>query len=276
MEWMANLLGYVVRLIYDITSNNYAFSIILFTILTKLALFPLNLKQMKSNKEMQKIKPKYDEVMKKYKDNKQKQSEEITKIYAEHKINPLGGCLPLIVQMFLIIAIFYVVKQPLTYVVQMSKDDIRIYTQEVLEKDVVNENEMKSNEIIVANKYNFIDMNFLGLNLGDVPSNSFNEDQNKKANPISLVVPILAVILSVIQIKITQNSMEMTEEQKEMQKSMNLTMPLMSGIISYTMPLALGIYWLLGSLLQIVQQKVIKLIVDEEFNKEKEDVKLLK
>lgn len=274
MDFVAELLGYVVRFIYSITSNNYAFTIIIFTLLTKLALFPLNLKQMKSNKEMQKIKPKYDEIMKKYKDDKQKQSEEITKIYAEHKINPLGGCMPLIVQMFLIIAIFYVVKQPLTYVLQTPEEEIKIYTQELLEKEEVTETEMKSSEITIANKYELIDMNFIGLNLGDVPSDVFSDDENKKSNPVSLIIPILAVILSMIQIKITQGSMEMTEEQKEMQKSMNLTMPLMSGIISYTMPLALGIYWLLGSLIQIVQQKVIKKIVEDE--KTSEEIKLLK
>ena len=272
MDFLADLFGYVVRFIYDLTSNNYALTIILFTILTKALLFPLNLKQINSSKEMQKVKPKYDEIMKKYKNDKNKQSEEIMKLYAEHKINPMGGCLPLIITLFLVVAMFNIVKQPLTYVTEMPKEEIKIYTQEVLGKEDVSDAEIDSSEIIIANKYQIIDMNFIGLDLGDVPADVFSSDENKKSSPVSLIVPILAFVFSMLQIKLTQKSMEMTEEQKEMQKSMNITMPIMSAMISYTMPLALGIYWLLGSIIQICQTLVIKKITDKELKK---DLKLL-
>ena len=272
MDFLADLFGHVVRFIYELTSNNYALTIILFTILTKALLFPLNLKQINSSKEMQKVKPKYDEIMKKYKNDKNKQSEEIMKLYAEHKINPMGGCLPLIITLFLVLAMFNIVKQPLTYVTEMSNDEIKIYAQEILGKEEVSDAEIKNSEIIIANKYGFIDMNFIGLDLGDVPADVFSEDENKKSNLISMIIPILAFVFSMLQIKLTQKSMEMTQEQKDMQKSMNISMPIMSAMISYTMPLALGIYWLLGSIIQICQTLLIKKITSDE---DKKDVKLL-
>lgn len=268
IEMIASLFGAIIRVIYNLTQDNYALSIIIFTILTKALLFPLYLKQTKSTQEMNKIKPKYDDIMKKHKNDKVKQSEEITKLYSEHKINPLGGCLPLLIQLPLILGMFYIVRQPLTYVTQTPKEEIKIYTQQLLQKEEVTDAEMSNSEIMIANKNNIIDMNFLGLNLGDIPSDVFFPKGEEKTNPISIIIPILSVILSIYQIKQMQKTSEMTEEQKEMQKSMNFMMPILSGFIAFTMPLALGIYWLLGSACQIVQQTITpKLVKMSDYKK---------
>ncbi len=275
MDIIADILGIVVRFIYDITANNYALTIVLFTILAKVMLFPLNLKQAKSTREMQKIKPKYDEILKKHKNDKVKQSEELTKLYSEHKINPLGGCLPLLIQLPLILAIFYIVKQPLTYVVQMPQEEIKIYSQEILQIEDVTEAQMDELEIRIANEHNILDMNVLGLNLGDVPANAFSSDENTKSGYESLIIPILAALTAYIQIKMSQKTMVMTEEQKEMQKSLNYTMPILSAVISYTTPLALGVYWLVGNIYAIGQQAVIRYIVKKEDEKEESNIKFL-
>lgn len=263
IEMIANIFGAIIRVIYNLTQDNYALSIILFTILTKALLFPLSLKQMKSSMEMQKIKPKYDEIVKKYKNDKTKQGEEITKLYSEHKINPLGGCLPILIQLPLILGMFYIVRQPLTYVVQLPKEEIQIYTQQLLNKESVSNAEMSQEEIRIANNNKLIDMNFIGLNLGDVPSDVFSSDESKRANPYSILIPILSVIFSIYQIKQMQKSTQMTEEQKEMQKFMNFMMPMLSGFIAFTMPLALGVYWLIGSICQIAQQSFISKLIKE-------------
>lgn len=252
---IANILGYVIRFIYNICGGSYFWAIIIFTILTKLILFPLSLSQIKSNKEMKKIQPLQQKIMDKYKNDKNKQAEEMTKLYAEHKINPVSGCLPMLIQIPLIIAMFYIVKQPLTYIVKLPQEQVISYASEYLQKENIEFKEAKAYEINIAKEYNLIDMHwFKNVNLGDVPSDIFSKEESKKANPIIILIPILSIILSVISSKLSQKSMEMTEEQKEMQKSMNLMMPLLSASISYSMPIALGIYWLLGSLLSIVQQ----------------------
>lgn len=265
---IANILGWIIRLIYNHT--NYFLSIILFTILTKLILLPLYIIQMKSNEELNKIGPMAKKIQDKYKNDKNKQAEELTKLYSEHKVNPVAGCLPALIQIPLILAMFYIVKQPLTYVINMPQEQIIEYTKQYLNKDDVNEKEVKAYEINVANEYNLINMN-VGkyINLGKAPQDVFNKDESKKAHPIALIIPVLSIIFSIISIKLSQLNSNMTEEQKEMQKSMNIMMPLLSASISYSMPLALGIYWLLGSILSILQQIFINKVVK---NKESKDL----
>lgn len=263
---IASFFGIIIRFIYDIVNNNYLISILIFTFLTKLILLPLTLMQIKSTKKLQEITPKDNEIREKYKNDKQKQAEELSKLYSENKINPMGGCLPLLIQLPIILAMFYIVKQPLTYITQTPAEEIKNYTAAYLNKDIseVSENELKAYEIQVAEKNELIDMEVgFGINLGDTPSNVFSKEESNKSNPISLLIPILTVVFSILQTKIMQKTSNMTDEQKEMQKSTNLTLPLMSGIIAYTMPLALGVYWLFGNILQIIQQLVINKITNK-------------
>jgi len=262
IDAIANFFGIIIRFIYEMVNNNYLISILIFTFLTKLILFPLTLMQIKSTEKLQEIGPKDKAIREKYKNDEKKQAEELSKLYSENKINPIGGCLPILIQLPIILGMFYIVKQPLTYIIQTPQEEIKTYTATYLNKEEseVTEAEMKTYEIQVAEKNNIIDMNVgLGINLGQTPSNVFSKDEDKKASPISLIIPILAVILAFLQTKITQknSNTNMDESTAQMQKSTNLMMPLLSGIISYTMPLALGVYWLFGSLLQILQQILI-------------------
>lgn len=267
---IASFLGMIIRFIYSIVNNNYFISIILFTILTKLILFPLYLTQIKSTEKIRKIGPMDQKIRDKYKNDKQKQAEELAKLYSENKINPMGGCLPLLIQFPLILAMFMIVKQPLTYIVNVPQEQIVEYTKDVLQKEEVTEKEIQSNEIVVAKEKKLINMQvFKGLNLGDIPANVFSSDENKKASPLALAIPVLTVIFSIITSKMMQQSSSMTDEQKEMQKSMNLMMPLLSGSIAYSMPLALGIYWLFGNILQIFQQLLMNKIISNDEKKEK-------
>lgn len=272
IEPIANLFGAIIRVIYHLVGNDYAISIVIFTIFTKLLLLPLYLKQIKSTEEINKITPEDKRIREKYKNDKTKMSEELTKLYSEHKINPLGGCLPVLIQIPIILAMFYIVKQPLTYIVQTPQDQIKTYAQQILNKEDVTKNEMVANEIQIANQYKLIDMHAVGLNLGDTPSNVFNKDASKRANPASLAIPILSLIFSVIQTRQLQKNSNLTEEQREMQKTTNLMLPMFSAIIAYSMPLALGVYWLLGSIIQVIQQLVINKIIKKD--QENQNLKL--
>ena len=267
IEAIANFFGIIIRFIYDLVNNNYLISILIFTFLTKLILFPLTFLQIKSTEKLQEITPKDKAIREKYKNDEKKQAEELSKLYSENKINPLGGCLPILIQLPIILGMFYIVKQPLTYIIQTPQSEIKTYTATYLNKEEseVTNAEMKQYEIQIAEKNSIIDMNVgLGINLGQTPSNVFSKEADKKASPISLIIPILAVILSFAQTKIMQknNNANVDESAAQMQKSTNLMMPLLSGIISYTMPLALGVYWLFGSLLQILQQMLINKVTN--------------
>jgi len=85
-------------------------SIAILTVIVRSLLFPLTIRQVKSMRAMQDLKPEMDRIRAKYKDNRQKQQEELMKLYQERKVNPFGSCLPLLVQMPIFIAMFYVIR----------------------------------------------------------------------------------------------------------------------------------------------------------------------
>ena len=243
IQAIASVLGYIIRFFYDLVGQNYFITILLFTLFTKVVLFPLAWIQIKSMEKMNKMSVKQKEIQDKYKNDKEKQTQELMNLYKENKVNPLSGCLPLIIQIPIILAMFYIVKQPLTYIVQTPQEEIKTYTQQLLNKEDVNEKEMQANELLIAKEHNLINMQVIpGINLGDVPSNVFSKDENKKASPISLAIPILTFIVSFLLNKYSQKNTQQTPEQAEMQKTTNLMMPLMSAFFSYAMPLALGVY----------------------------------
>ena len=265
IDFISGLLGSIIRVIFNVFGHNYFVALLIFTLLTKLLLFPLMLKQLKSTASIQKIAPEDKKLREKYKDNPQKLNEELTKLYTENKISPLGGCLIPLIQIPIIFAMFWVVKQPLTYIVQTDPAVIESYTQEYLGKEEVTEAEMKEYEIAIAKKYNLLDMNIgLGLNLGDTPKDAFLQDENNRVSKLTLIIPLLTLVFAIISNKVSQRKMQMTEDQAEMQKSMNLVMPLLSTYIAFAWPIALGVYWLFGSILGIIQQLVIDKIMEKE------------
>ncbi len=283
INFISSLLGSVIRVIYNIVGNNYLIALLLFTLLTKVLLFPLMLKQLRSTAGIQKIAPEDKKLREKYKDNPQKLSEELNKLYVENKINPMAGCLLPIIQIPIILAMFWVVRQPLTFVLNMDQAQIQTYTAQYLNKSVeqVTEKEMKAYEINVAKEYSEeINLNMdigYGVNLGDIPQDAFSKDESKRVSKLTLIIPVLTLIFAIISNKVSQRNMQMTEDQAEMQKSMNLMMPLLSAYIALAWPLSLGVYYLFGSILGIIQQFIMdKLMEDVKGNKndEKKDKQL--
>lgn len=272
IDAIASLFGGVIRLLYNVLGGNFGLSIILFSIIVKFITFPLMYKQTKSMKEIEKIAPIEAEIRKKYKDNPEKMNMKLMDLYTQHKINPLGGCLPLLIQLPIILAMFYIVRQPLTYIKQMPVKEIRPYAEKIVatelkaagknEKQIqeqikkLNDKVIRNYEIQVANENKLIDMNFAGINFGDVPS------KNLKNKPYLLIIPFLTLALGIYQNKRMMKKSNMTPEQLEMQKTMMWMSPIMSTYISYIMPVALGVYWFLGGVIQLIQQEIL----DYKFN----------
>ena len=274
IDFISGILGGIIRLIYSVVGNNYLIALLIFTFLTKLILFPLMLKQLKSTAGLQKIAPEDKKLREKYKDNPVKLNEELTKLYADNKISPLGGCLLPIIQIPIVIAMFFVVKQPLTYIAQMDKSEIKTYTAQYLNKaegEEVNDNEMKAYEINIAKEYDLLDMKIGDkISLGDTPKDAFSKDETKRVSKWTLVIPVLTLVFSLLsnQLMMRKSKNTMSEDQAEMQKSMNIMMPILSAYFSYAWPLALGVYWLFGTILGMGQQLLIdKLMEDKDLSK---------
>ncbi len=112
---LARPLGALLKLIFDLT-NNYGLSIILFTIIVKLLTIPLTLKQTRSVREINAIQPELKRLQEKYKNDKEQLNIKILELYKKHNISPFGGCLPLLIQIPILVGLFAALREPAKYV----------------------------------------------------------------------------------------------------------------------------------------------------------------
>ncbi len=253
---VAKLFGYLLYGIYGVV-NNYGVSIILFTLITKLILLPFTIKQQKSlelNKEMQ---PKLQELQNRYGDDKQKLSEEYQKLMKETKYNPFGGCLLSLIQIPIILGMLYVVGEPLTSVLKWPQDDVKQAIIEIMPESYEGDydryiRENRYPQLKVVKEKKLLNLDFLGINLGDVAS------ENSK-NLVLVILPVLSAIFTYISFSMVNGNQE-----KQVMKDAdgneipmpnmgmyNILLPAMSGYIAYIVPQGLALYWFFNSVLQI-------------------------
>lgn len=228
---IANLLGHVLNLIYNIV-NNYGVSIIIFTILLRLLMIPINFKQTKNLKKSAIIQEKTKELQKLYADNQEQMNKEIMNLYKENNMSPFSGCLTSIVTLFLFISVFYIVSRPLTYMRHLDQNIITHYTEEIYntnsngENENVVSNEVASIENTTSNNNNnrrtypeiaiirekgdkdervHLNMNFLGLDLSDIPTQNYS-------NWTVFIIPVLYVLTTFVSLKLNE---KMTKKRKE-------------------------------------------------------------
>ena len=179
INFISGVLGSVIRVIYNLVGHNYLISLLIFTILTRLLLFPLMLKQQKSTVGIQKIAPEDKKLREKYKDDPAKLNAEVAKLYRDNNVSPAAGCLLPLIQIPIILAMFYVVKQPLTYIRpnDITHDQIIEYTTQYLNGEVeVTDKVAKQYEINIAKEYDLMDMNVTeNISLGDTPKDAFSK-----------------------------------------------------------------------------------------------------
>ena len=167
-DWLLELFGTVLRFFYDLT-HSYLIAIILFAIVTKILLFPLSIKQHKNTVKQAKLRPKETAIRKKYKGTtdpqmQRKMQEEITELYQKEGFNPMGGCLPLLIQFPLIIAIYNVIRNPLRYICGVSKEGVsailkaaREFSEKATEIDLVSLINGENGNTILANAEQALD-----------------------------------------------------------------------------------------------------------------------
>ena len=286
MEFLADIFGYILNFIYTVVKN-YGLAIIIFSVLIKLAMLPLTIKQQKTMKKSMKIQEQTKEIQNKYKDNQEKMNQEIMELYKRENMSPFSGCLSAILQIVLLFAIFYLVRSPLTHMVkiepQVIEDSINAIKEEDPERNIsypeiaVIKNareKLAKEDYSEENKEKYekmaINMDFLGVDLSNVPT------QDMK-NPTVYVIPILYVLSSFVSIKISSNTNKKKDEKAlengevdpmaSANKSMLWFMPIMSISIAIIAPLGLALYWLVNNILIIAE----RLIMNKFFNKEEEE-----
>lgn len=300
MGAIANLFGYLLNFLYNLF-NNYGIAIIVFTILLRIILIPITVSQQKSMKKNAKVQEKMKEIQKKYKNNPEKLNQETIELYKREKVSPFSGCLSSIIQIILIISVFWLVSKPLTYMKKVDSNKVNEYIEKIKTEEgktsaypeiqVIQTKSAEDSEVA-------INMDFLGLDLSKVPN------QNLKDITV-YIIPVLYVITSFVSIKMTNNMQDKAKEKKkadkekkaaenkendeekaliseeeakseeameamqDMTKSMNYMIPIMSITIAFIAPLGLALYWLVSNIAMIIERIIINKI--SENKKEEEE-----
>lgn len=213
-----------------VPGHDFGIAIILTTLFIKTLFIPLSRKQIESQKKMQELQPKLKEIQKKYKDNKEEQTKAMMALYKEHKTNPLGGCLPLIVQLIVLIAIYQVIVSITKAGLTINQSDLYAFVEN-------------------PGMVNHIFLHFLDLT---------------KPN---YVLAFLSAIAQYVQVKMLFQSQKKDAPAKAptdepdfaeiMNKQMLYLGPGITFFIGVTFPAALALYWLFSTLFMIFQQMVI-------------------
>ena len=150
MDWLASIFGYVLNWLYNLVQN-YGVAIILFSVLLKLIMLPLTYKQQKSMKKSQKVQEEVKNLQFKYKNDQEKLQKETMELYKREGVSPFSGCLSTILQLFIFIAVFYLVSKPLTFMKKVDQNKINDYTNKIVNEQVVDnttvENKVEENKV---------------------------------------------------------------------------------------------------------------------------------
>ena len=304
---ISRFFGVVMDYIYNILKNglgleSIGMSIILFTIFTRILLLPLAFKQQKSMRQMQKLQPEMKKIQDKYKNKKdpesqQKMQMEISQLYQKHGTSPFSGCLPLLIQLPIIWALFQVLRNLPAYIGSVRDIYLGIISKisgisgissvlmEINEGlkslgvpnfDPLSENylidlfskfttdqwnllfekmpqlsTLLSDSLAHINRINYM----LGINLADNPNLA----------SIGILIPVLNVAAQFLVSKLSMDkSAGGNDQAAQTNKTMMYTMPFVTGFFTISMPAGLGLYWLVGTLFQLVQQIVINKYLDEK------------
>ena len=278
-------LGWIIKISYQLT-HNYAAALFLFALILQIILFPLGIKQQKNSVKQASLRPKEMAIRKKYagrndKPTQQKMNEEVMELYQRENFNPMGGCLPMLIQLPILFSLYNVVVSPLKYICGFGVEvisniqakiyelltlagsaDAEIYAAErtVRQIDLIT----KMRELGISN---FVDGSgaaitdeilpdftvFNGMmDLSQIPSfNNFN---------LLLLIPLLTLIVTLgstwLTRKMSYNPNPDAQNDVSM-KIMNLSMPLLSVYISFTIAAAIGLYWIFRNLLSLLQQFIL-------------------
>ncbi len=236
----------------NIVGGSWGVAIIGLTVLIRAVLVPLTYRQLKSMQEMQRLSPQIAALKEKYKDDKQRQQQEIMAFYRENKINPLASCLPLLLQLPVFISLFYMLRTDLK--LDICGTQLREHFSQALGKTITHNSEIPSNAVTVAGHH--------VKGLSEISCNAvaphsakflFLPDITEKATGAALIVLILLYVGSQIA-----STLVATATADPNQRRLMLLLPLVFVVILYRYPAGLLVYWITTNLWTIGQQYLIK------------------
>lgn len=235
MDFILNPFITLLVLLYSIFNRDMVLAIIVFTAIVRLLVYPLTAQQMKSTTAMQKVAPELKKLQEKHKGDREKLAQEQMRLYRENNINPVGGCLPLLIQFPILIALY----QSILYALASTPLQLMELSGRLIIPGM-------SSVIPLENRW-------LGLNLALPPDISI-------APVIAVALPLLVVITTWIQFKVTVpsappnvNADGRPDQAQAMQQSMGTIMPIMYGFFALSFSIGLSIYFVASNVITIVQ-----------------------
>ena len=257
-------LGWVLEFLAVIFGGNFAASVFVFTLLANLAFIPLSIKSQKSSVQQTRIKPKLDELKKRYGDDKQKYSEAMQQLYQEENVSMSGGCLPMIVRLVIMMSIYWLIMSPLTYLLHIDKSVITdAMTQLGLAANARGELQIieavrsgSLNIPEISSKLSTLNFNFFGINLTQTPKFSFDIFHDAQ---LIWVMPIIAFLAQMLTSVLSTSMQKKINPDAPNMMGMMLTMPLISLFIGFSLPGGVTFYWacssLIGGFIQLAVQQ---------------------
>lgn len=257
-------LGWVLEFLARLFGGNFAASVFVFTLLANLAFIPLSIKSQKSSVQQTRIKPKLDELKKRYGDDKQKYSEAMQQLYQEENVSMSGGCLPMIFRMVIMLSIYWLIMSPLTYLLHIDKSVITDATAqlglaanargELQIIEAVRNGSLNIPEI--ADKLGTLNFNLFGINLTQTPKFSFDIFNDAQ---LIWVMPIIAFLAQMLTSVLSTMMQKKINPDAPNMMGMMLTMPLISLFIGFSLPGGVTFYWacssLIGGFIQLAVQQ---------------------
>lgn len=290
MDFIAKPFGILMLWLYELTKN-YGVAIILFALAVKVVLLYFSAKSKKSMMRQTRFTPYLKELEARYEGNKQKYQEEVTKLYKEEGINPMSGCLWSLLPFPILLALYRAIRFPITIMMGVPADAYEKITNrltamgyavpegarnaayaQIYQSQFISQNFEKFAHL--SEKLKTIDYSFLGLDLGVQPTFRFwqftAEDGSFWSHFGLFLIPVVSALLSWAQMKIStaMSGGEQDPQTASTSKTMNWMMPLMSLWIGFAMPAALGLYWIFGSVFQIIQDFVLGKIFNKQLDAE--------
>ena len=282
--------AWLVRLFYTLTGS-YGLAIILFTLVVKLIMLPFQVKSKKSMMRMNRMNGKIQEIQKKYANNQAKMGEEMQKLYAEEGVSPMSGCLWSFLPRPILLALYSIMRQPITHLMMISKDTAAGLVEKAAAAgvDITNIATIKDGvtqftaygqinlvkaitsqapEVVDGlDKWIHLDFSFIGLDLAATPTSVFGSFSFSWAVIGLILIPILAGGFQLLMSIYTMRTQPQQGANGASMKGMMYMMPLMSVYIAFLMPAALGIYWIAQSVFSLIQE----VIMTKFFNKKLEE-----
>ncbi len=221
----------ILTALYSVLGQNIVLAIVVFTILVRVAILPLTAQQQRSAKRMQELQPELKKLQEKYKNDREKLAQEQMALYREHGVNPFGGCLPLLIQLPILIALYQAI----------------IYALAATPFQLID----LSGRFLLPGLDPLVPLNnmWLGMDLTKAPT----------ANPVwALALPVLVLVTTWLQSKLTIVPAPPSEDGRPsqaqaMQQSMTTVMPLMFGFFSLSFSVGLSIYFIVSNIVGILQ-----------------------